>query len=125
MRNVSIKHIVLLKLERMRKDNFPLKKDTGMWDRLASTYEHDKVPPKLEAQIPSLMPMARYFTSDLENGFVNDGYDIERRGCTLRGGINAKNAHTTSTYTIRESPVFTSHSSSPTPCYLSSISRTP
>lgn len=99
--NVSIKHVVLLKLESTRKDVFPLKKNAGVWERLASTFKGNKVPPEVEQKIASLTPMARYLTGDLENGFVNGSHNIERGGRTFRGGISAQNAHTTATYTLK------------------------
>jgi hypothetical protein len=99
--NVSIKHVVLLKLESTRKDVFPLKKNAGIWDRLASTFKDHEVPPEVEQHIASLTPMARYFTGDLDNGFVNGSDNIERNGRTFRGGISAQNAHTTATYTLK------------------------
>jgi len=101
IKDVSIKHVMLMKLESTRKDVFPLKKNAGVWDRLASTYKGGKVPAKVEEQIASLTPMARYLTGDLENGFINGSHNIEREGRTFRGGISAQNAHTTATYTLK------------------------
>lgn len=101
LKDVKIKHVILMKLESTRKDVFPLKKNAGVWDRLASTYKDKKVPAKVERQIADLTPMARYLTGDLENGFVNGSKNIERGGKTFRGGISAQNAHTTATYTLK------------------------
>ncbi|KAL1585698.1 hypothetical protein WHR41_05973 [Cladosporium halotolerans] len=99
--DVPIKHVMLMKLESTRKDVFPLKKNAGVWDRLASTFKNNTIPPKIEQQIASLTPMARYLTGDLENGFANGSHNLERNGRTFRGGISAQNAHTTATYTLK------------------------
>ncbi|KAM0720106.1 hypothetical protein Q7P37_004242 [Cladosporium fusiforme] len=83
------------------KDVFPLRKHFGVWERLASTFEKNKIPDEIEQQIAALTPMARYFTGDLEGGFTNGSQNIERNGKSFRGGISAQNAHTTATYTLK------------------------
>lgn len=100
---VSIKHVVLMKLESTRKDVFPFKKNSNVWGRLASTYSNDEIPAEVEAICASLTPTARYLTGDLENGFSNGSgsHNIERNGRAFRGGISAQNAHTTATYTLK------------------------
>lgn len=99
--DVSIKHVMLLKLESTRKDVFPLRKHFGVWERLASTFEDKEIPDEIERKIASLTPMARYFTGDLEGGFANGTKNVERNGKSFRGGISAQNAHTTATYTLK------------------------
>lgn len=99
--DVSIKHVILMKLESTRKDVFPLKKHAGVWERLASTFKDGKIPPEVERHIADMTPMARYLTGDLESGFTNGTENIERNGRTFRGGISAQNAHTTATYTLK------------------------
>lgn len=99
--DVEIKHVVLMKLESTRKDVFPLKKNAGIWERLASTFKDGKIPPEVERKIADMTPMARYLTGDLENGFANGSLNIEHHGRNFRGGISAQNAHTTATYTLK------------------------
>ena len=101
IRNISIQNVVLLTLESTRKDVFPLEKNNGVWDRLASTFKDNLVPLPVEQQLASLTPTARYLTGNLESGFVNGSHNIEHGGRTFRGGINAQNAHTTATYTLK------------------------
>jgi len=101
VQNVSIQNVLLLILESTRKDVFPLKKNTGVWDRLAGTSNDNQVPLPVEQQLASLTPTARYLTGDLESGFVDDRQNIKRGGRRFRGGIGAQNAHTTATYTLK------------------------
>lgn len=101
LKEVSIKHVMLIKLESTRKDVFPLKMDGGIFEGLASGHPHHHLPPHLVDILASLTPNARYLTGELDSGFPTQQYKIDRHGKTSRGGISAQNAFTTATYTLK------------------------
>ncbi|EHK42246.1 hypothetical protein TRIATDRAFT_77440 [Trichoderma atroviride IMI 206040] len=92
--DVPIRHILLLKLESTRKDVFPIKKDSYIWNRLAQSFRNSSLPTEAQEKLASLTSTAKYLTGDFDDGFG------EKAG-TPRGGINANNAFTTSTYTLK------------------------
>ncbi|KAH6611072.1 sulfatase domain [Trichoderma cornu-damae] len=92
--NVTIKHVVLVKLESTRKDAFPVKKD-GLFYRLAAgSFENGTLPETAEAKISTLTPTANFLTGDYDDGF-------EHKEKKRRGGLNANNCHTSATYTLK------------------------
>ena len=101
LKKVSIKHVMLIKLESTRKDVFPLRMDGGIFEGLASGHPHHHLPPHLVDILASLTPNARYLTGELDSGFPTQQYKIDRHGKTSRGGISAQNAFTTATYTLK------------------------
>jgi hypothetical protein len=94
---VKIKHVVFLKLESARNDIFPLQKDNFMWKRIAETWKDKKIPPKVEDRIANLTRTAEYLTN-FPTGFEHDD---NRFGRKAYGGLSAKNAITSSTYTLK------------------------
>ncbi|KAL7915497.1 alkaline-phosphatase-like protein [Trichoderma velutinum] len=92
--NVPIRHIVLIKLESTRKDVFPLKRDGYIWERLVQSFKNSTLPVEAQKRLSSLTSTAKYLTGDF-----NDGFSHETG--TPRGGLNANNAFTTSTYTLK------------------------
>lgn len=92
--DVPIRHILLVKLESTRKDVFPIKKNSYIWNRLAQSFQNSSLPAEAQARLSSLTSTAKYLTGDFSDGFG------EKVG-TPRGGINANNAFTTSTYTLK------------------------
>lgn len=94
LEDVPIRHVLLIKLESTRKDVFPIKKDGYIWDRLAQSFENLSLPIEAQDRLSSLTTTAKYLTGD-----YNDGFGQEAG--TPRGGINANNAFTTSTYTLK------------------------
>ncbi|KAK1244284.1 hypothetical protein MKX08_002422 [Trichoderma sp. CBMAI-0020] len=92
--DVPIRHILLLKLESTRKDVFPIKKNGYIWNRLAQSFQNSSLPAEAQERLSSLTSTAKYLTGDFGDGFG------EKAG-TPRGGINANNAFTTSTYTLK------------------------
>ncbi|KAL7941878.1 alkaline-phosphatase-like protein [Trichoderma barbatum] len=91
---VPIRHVLLIKLESTRKDVFPMKKDSYIWNRLVQSFKNATLPLNAQERLSSLTPTAKYLTGDF-----NDGFGQETG--TLRGGISANNAFTTSTYTLK------------------------
>ncbi|RAL04241.1 sulfatase domain protein [Aspergillus ibericus CBS 121593] len=96
--NVKIKHVILVKLESTRSDVFPLRKDTFMWNRIARTYQDKKIPDEVQERIANLTRTAEFLTG-FDAGFGHDNeHDYGRRSY---GGISARNAFTTGTYTLK------------------------
>ncbi|CAG7952378.1 unnamed protein product [Penicillium salamii] len=96
--DVKVKHIVFLKLESARSDIFPLQKDNFMWKRIAETWKDKKIPPEVEDRIANLTRTAEYLTN-FRTGFDHD--DSRFHGRKAYGGLSAKNAITSSTYTLK------------------------
>ncbi|KAL7782931.1 alkaline-phosphatase-like protein [Trichoderma ceciliae] len=94
LNDIPIRHILLLKLESTRKDVFPIKKDGYIWDRLVQSFKNSSLPIEAQRRLSSLTTTAKYLTGDFSDGFGQEPG-------TPRGGINANNAFTTSTYTLK------------------------
>ncbi|GJN69696.1 hypothetical protein PLICBS_003746 [Purpureocillium lilacinum] len=91
---ISIRHVLLLKLESTRKDVFPIKKNGFIWNKFAGTFPDKKLPKKAEERLATLTQTANFLTGDYNDGFAHK--DKKRRG-----GINFNNAYTTATYTLK------------------------
>lgn len=96
--DVKVKHVVFLKLESARNDIFPLQKDNFMWNRIAETWKDKKIPPEVEDRIANLTRTAEFLTN-FPTGFEHD--DTRFHGRKAYGGLSAKNAITSSTYTLK------------------------
>ncbi|PFH56811.1 hypothetical protein XA68_15961 [Ophiocordyceps unilateralis] len=94
LRKLRIRHVVLLELETIRKDVFPLKRDGSIWRRLANGSDSGQLSAEAERRLSTLTPMANLLTGDYDDGF-------EHEEQPRRGGINFVNAHTSSTYTLK------------------------
>lgn len=92
--DVDIRHVVIVMLESTRKDVFPIKKDSLIWNMLAESWENKTIPLEAEERLSSLTPNANFITGDYA-----DGFDHETR--RVRGGINFNNNHPTGTYTLK------------------------
>ena len=69
LRDVSIRHVVLVKLESTRKDVFPIKRDGIIWERLVSTFKNKSLPENAQKRLASLTPTAKFLTGDHDDGF--------------------------------------------------------
>lgn len=98
LHNVKIKHVVLLKLESTRGDVFPLRKDSFMWNRIAETYRDKQIPNEVRDRIANLTRTAEYLTN-FPTGFEHN--DNVFAGRKAYGGISARNAVTSGTYTLK------------------------
>ncbi|KAJ6146484.1 hypothetical protein N7497_008466 [Penicillium chrysogenum] len=96
--DVKIKHVVFLKLESARADIFPLQKDSFMYKRIAETWKDKTIPPEVVDRLANLTRTAEYLTN-FPNGFEHD--DARFNGRKAYGGISAKNAITSATYTLK------------------------
>ncbi|POR39026.1 Lipoteichoic acid synthase-like YvgJ [Tolypocladium paradoxum] len=92
--DISIRHVMLIKLESTRKDVFPIKRDGIVWERLESTFKNKSLPEEAQKMLASLTPTAKFLTGDHDDGF-------QHAQGKHRGGINANNAYTTATYTFK------------------------
>ncbi|KAJ6447254.1 sulfatase domain-containingprotein [Purpureocillium lavendulum] len=91
---ISIRHVVLLKLESTRKDVFPIKKNGFIWNRLADTFPDKNLSAEAQTRLETLTRTANFVTGDYDDGF-------EHKERKRRGGINFNNAYTTATYTLK------------------------
>ncbi|KAF7165035.1 hypothetical protein CNMCM5623_009387 [Aspergillus felis] len=96
--NVSIKHVILLKLESTRADVFPLRKKSFMWNRIAESYTNRTIPNAVEQKLADLTRTAEFLTG-FASGFWRD--PTAHNGRKAYGGISARNAFTTGTYTLK------------------------
>ncbi|KAM3504147.1 hypothetical protein MY11210_008461 [Beauveria gryllotalpidicola] len=92
LKNIGIRHILLVKLESTRKDVFPFKKDGFIWKILAKTFREERLPEHVFERLGTLTPTANRMTGDYEDGF-------QHLNETPRGGISFDNAFTTASYT--------------------------
>ncbi|KPM41441.1 hypothetical protein AK830_g5140 [Neonectria ditissima] len=92
--DVKIRHVVVVKLEGTRKDVFPVKKDSYIWEQLANTFEDKLLPQEAQDKLAHLVPTANFLTGDYDDGFDHPEF-------MRRGGINFKNAHTTASFTLK------------------------
>ncbi|OAQ77864.1 sulfatase domain-containingprotein [Purpureocillium lilacinum] len=97
--DVPIRHVMLIKLESTRKDVFPIKKSGKPYTRLAGTHKNKTLPEEANKLLANLTPAAKFLTGDHDDGF--EGNDTKPEPNRRRGGINANNAFTTSTYTLK------------------------
>ncbi|RHZ73710.1 hypothetical protein CDV55_108103 [Aspergillus turcosus] len=96
--NVSIKHVILLKLESTRADVFPLRKNSFMWNRIADSHPNHTIPDAVQHRLANLTRTAEYLTG-FPSGFWRD--QAAHNGRKAYGGISARNAFTTGTYTLK------------------------
>ncbi|OQE36014.1 hypothetical protein PENCOP_c012G05152 [Penicillium coprophilum] len=94
---VKIKHIVFLKLESARADIFPLQKDSFMYKRIAESWKDKKIPQEVVDRLANLTRTAEFFTN-FPTGFEHDD---SRFGRKAYGGISARDAITSATYTLK------------------------
>lgn len=93
--DVKVKHIVLVKLESNRQDVFPLHADSYIMQRVRESYG-GKIPKEIEDRLSHLTPNAEHFTG-FDNGFGKNDQDRPKP----RGGLSAKNAYTSGTFTLK------------------------
>lgn len=97
LQDVTIRNIMLIKLESTRKDVFPIKKDGIIWKKLQDSFDNKTLPEAAQERLSTLTPTANFLTGDYDDGF-------EHSEKPRRGGINANNCHTTGTYTLKSIP---------------------
>ncbi|KAM4055847.1 sulfatase domain-containing protein [Hirsutella rhossiliensis] len=94
LRDIDIRHVVLIKLEATRKDVFPIKKDGLIWEKLSNSFKSKSLPADAQKRFATLTTTANFLTGDYDDGF-------EHKDRPRRGGLNFNNAHTSSTYTLK------------------------
>lgn len=92
---VNIKHVILVKLESTRGDVFPVRKGTFMYDRIAESHKHRRIPKDVEDKLVNLTRTSRYLTG------TATGIDQKEDRRPSYGGLSATNAFTSGTYTLK------------------------
>ncbi|TQV95447.1 sulfatase domain-containing protein [Cordyceps javanica] len=92
--DVDIRHVVVVKMESIRKDVFPVKQGGKIWRKLVEATSNKTLSDEVRERLATLTPLANSLTCDYD-----DGFDHPNRTC--RGGISANNAFTASTYTLK------------------------
>ncbi|KAJ5918527.1 hypothetical protein N7466_010519 [Penicillium verhagenii] len=93
--NVSIKHVLLIKLESTRADVFPVRKESYLADLIQESYSDKKIPEDVEKRLATLTHNAERFTG-VQSGFGNEDETFQPYG-----GIFATNAYTSDTFTLK------------------------
>ncbi|KAJ5537250.1 hypothetical protein N7513_010436 [Penicillium frequentans] len=93
--NVSIKHVLLVKLESTRADVFPVRKESYLGDLIRDAHSDKKIPDEVVKRLANLTPNAERFTG-VQSGFDNDNKEFQPYG-----GIFATNAYTGDTFTLK------------------------
>lgn len=91
---VDIRHVIIVKMESIRKDVFPVKQNGKIWNKLAASTKNKTLSYTVRERLATLTPMANALTCDFDDGF-------DHANQTCRGGISANNAFTASTYTLK------------------------
>lgn len=106
----SIKHVVLLTLESTRKDMFPFRKESPIYDKILSTYEDASAAQhELNQKLSQLTPVADILTgetSGFDHPAENNGGEPSQTNWKSKlnefhGGINVHGAITGSAFTFK------------------------
>ncbi|KAJ5405001.1 hypothetical protein N7465_006285 [Penicillium sp. CMV-2018d] len=93
--SVKIKHVILIKLESTRQDVWPFRSNSYIMKHINDSYP-DGIPDEVQDRLTKLTPTAERLTG-FETGFRKDGDDSPKP----YGGISARNAYTSGTYTLK------------------------
>ncbi|TVY30053.1 hypothetical protein LHYA1_G002536 [Lachnellula hyalina] len=104
-RKVKIKHVVIVTLESTRKDIFPMKKDSHLYDIVLKTHDSGNEVARVEAELANLTPNAELLTGE-DAGYDRSGLESARAGSWRnltegQGGINIQGAFTGSTTSLK------------------------
>ncbi|KAK6069363.1 sulfatase domain protein [Seiridium cupressi] len=91
--DINVRHVVFLILESTRSDVFPIENATSIWNRLAESYSNKTLPQEEIERLTNLTNTARLLA-----GVDNDHLDQSKGS---GGGIRARNAFTTASYTLK------------------------
>ncbi|KAH8681928.1 sulfatase domain protein [Xylariales sp. PMI_506] len=94
LKDINIKHVMVVMLESTRYDVFPFKKNDYIYERLADSFKDKKLPKDLDEHLSTLTPTTNFITGDYDDGF-------EHQETPRRGGIRFTNAFTAGTYTLK------------------------
>ncbi|KGO39282.1 Alkaline phosphatase-like, alpha/beta/alpha [Penicillium expansum] len=93
--SVKIKHVILIKLESTRQDVWPFRSNSYIMKHINDSYPAG-IPEKVQDRLSNLTPTAERLTG-FDTGFHKDGDDHPKP----YGGISARNAYTSGTYTLK------------------------
>lgn len=101
----KIKNILLLTLESTRKDIFPLKKGSRVYETILSTYGSSNATAELDAKLANLTETAAFLSGE-STGFhphqkLEDGKPWKSAFKNGMGGVNVKGAITQAGYTLK------------------------
>jgi hypothetical protein len=104
-RKVKIKHVVIATLESTRKDIFPMKKDSRMYDTVLKTHDSFHEIARAGRELANLTPNAQLLTGE-DAGFTRSEFDGARAGSWRnltegQGCINIQGAFTGSTTSLK------------------------
>ncbi|KAF6830579.1 sulfatase domain protein [Colletotrichum plurivorum] len=99
LKDVSIRHVMVIALESTRKDMFPIKLKGASSNRFADSHEDKKLTAEEIERLRTLTPVARFLTGDHDDGFEHPKDD--KNDTRSRGGLNFNDAYSTSTYTLK------------------------
>ncbi|EOD46370.1 putative sulfatase domain-containing protein [Neofusicoccum parvum UCRNP2] len=102
----SIKNVLLITLESTRKDMFPFKKDSGIYNAILSSYNSPDASVELDKKIRDLTETTAFLTRESTN-FDQTAYNASGLGAwtskfnDTMGGINVQGAITGSAFTLK------------------------
>lgn len=101
----AIKNILFLTLESTRKDVFPLKKDSHVYESILATYTSPNATAELDAKLANFTNTAAFLSGE-STGFesVQDGISEQSWRAAFKngmGGINVEGAITQAAYTLK------------------------
>jgi hypothetical protein len=96
--DLNIRNIVLLTLESTRQDVFPLVDGGAIRQRLSTTFNKQEVPERIQARLDTLTPFASWLVNSDD---PNARSPASFANLSPRGNVHARDAFTTSTYTLK------------------------
>ncbi|KAH7309228.1 sulfatase domain-containing protein [Rhexocercosporidium sp. MPI-PUGE-AT-0058] len=94
--SVNITHVVLLTLESIRKDVFPIRRGSAIYEQILGSQDADQKDP-LDAVLARLTPVAHMVTGESFSEQPEENSELEHH----MGGINVQGAVTGATYTVK------------------------
>lgn len=94
LKKINIQHVLIFMLEGTRKDVFPIKKDSSLFNFLQNSFPSKQLPEDAQRLLANLTPTANYITGDYDDGFPHTSQP-------KRGGINFNNANSGASFTLK------------------------
>lgn len=91
LRSLTIRNVLFLTLESTRKDVFPVRPNSNIWQRVTNTFKRRQMSSEVEDALLSLTPYANYLI----------GHNSSASRWAARGSLSTSNAFTTSTYNLK------------------------
>lgn len=94
LKEIDIQHVLIFMLEGTRKDVFPFKKNSSLFNFLQNSFPSKQLPEDAQRLLANLTPAANYITGDYDDGFPHASRP-------KRGGINFNNANSAASFTLK------------------------